>query len=429
MKGKDTFTFALDAVRLRKVRAALTTLGVIVGIAAIVALMSISQGYQVALTENFETGLSADTLTVTSGRGLFGKQTDPDPFILYLNSTERIQSVAHVEIVTPVMSDSCILLVGEDELRVTLVGVNYTAYQLAYGTFDAIDGEIPQDTSDPIAVIGAGIANPMDMGINWRDAGDTIEISWQGLINNTLEQKNVSLTISGVLPELGGQTGFGLSTAPSDVAIYIPLEYAQQLFESDAVESLIVKVDAQDQETIDYVSDRISSLFSGSVSVTSATFLLDTITGSLSTTQNLLVGIAGISLVVAGIGIMNIMMVSIIERTREIGTIKALGTENRTIMGLFLAEAAIVGFIGSLIGLIAGYSLSFIFAEYGAAILFGSNMPTHRGLGQTVSFIPLLTPDVIFLAVGFGMIVSIVFGIYPAWRASRLPPVEALRSD
>jgi putative ABC transport system permease protein len=134
-----------------------------------------------------------------------------------------------------------------------------------------------------------------------------------------------------------------------------------------------------------------------------------------------LVGIAAISLLVAGIGIMNIMIVSLIERTREIGILKALGMKSRTVLSVFLCESVIIGLIGAVVGIVLGWVLANGVAAVLSTGIFGSS--------SSLSITPMLTPEVLLGALGFGIGVSIIFALYPAWRASKLKPVDALRYE
>jgi putative ABC transport system permease protein len=157
-----------------------------------------------------------------------------------------------------------------------------------------------------------------------------------------------------VLQEVGGLSIGG----PSDTSIYIPITQAQSFFGTDKCEMIIVKLKSDDKATIDSTAKDIRSLFSGQVAVTSATAVLNIISGVFSTIELFLAGIAAISLLVAGIDIMNIMIVSLMERTREIGILKALGMKNRTVLMIFLTEAALIGLIGALIGVGTGWALA-----------------------------------------------------------------------
>jgi putative ABC transport system permease protein len=192
-----------------------------------------------------------------------------------------------------------------------------------------------------------------------------------------------------------------------------------------------VKLKNSDKTTVDSVSEAITDAFSGEVSVISATAVLNILTNVFSIIQLFLGGIAAISLLVAGIGIMNIMIVSLMERTREIGILKALGMKGRTVLLIFLCESLIIGLIGAAIGTASGWVLANVVSivfRAGGALGFG-NQATQRAAFGSMTITPVLTPMVFLGALAFGVVVSVVFALYPAWRASKLKPVEALRYE
>ena len=185
---------------------------------------------------------------------------------------------------------------------------------------------------------------------------------------------------------------------------------------------IIVTLSDSDNSTISTVSKLITDHFSDQVSVISSTAVLSLLSTVFGTIQLFLGGIAAISLLVAGIGIMNIMIVSLIERTREIGILKALGMKSRTVLTIFLGESVIIGLMGAIIGIVLGWGLANV-----TATVLGSGALTGGGGAFTIT--PLLTLDVLLGALGFGIGVSVIFALYPAWRASKLKPVEALRYE
>ena len=225
--------------------------------------------------------------------------------------------------------------------------------------------------------------------------------------------------VVGVLNEIGG---FGIG-GPSDTGVYIPIEKAESFFNTTQCGMIVVKLTNSDNATITAVSKAITSHFSDQVSVISSTAVLSLLSTIFGTIQLFLGGIAAISLLVAGIGIMNIMIVSLIERTREIGILKALGMKSRTVLTIFLGESVIIGLIGAVIGIVSGWVLAIVTAR-----VLGSGGFIGGG-SAAFTITPLLTPDVIIGALGFGVGVSVIFALYPAWRASRLKPVEALRYE
>jgi putative ABC transport system permease protein len=187
---------------------------------------------------------------------------------------------------------------------------------------------------------------------------------------------------------------------------------------------ILVQLTNSDNSTVTNVSKLITEYepFEGQVSVISSTAVLSLLSSIFGTIQLFLGGIAAISLLVAGIGIMNIMIVSLIERTREIGILKALGMKSRTVLTIFLGESIIIGLMGALIGIGLGWVLAIVTSQ----VLGGGFI----GGGSTAfQIIPLLTPDVLVGALVFGIGISVIFALYPAWRASKLKPVEALRYE
>jgi len=236
---------------------------------------------------------------------------------------------------------------------------------------------------------------------------------------------NVSYTfrVAGILEEIGGFS-FG---GPSDGSVYIPISTAMNLF-GEKCNQIIVQLKDSDEKTINDASEKIRELFSDQVSVISSTALLSTLETVFSTVKMFLAGIASISLLVAGIGIMNTMIVSVMERTREIGILKALGAKNRTIMLIFLGEALLIGLIGSILGIGSGILMAEIFSRLGFTSFEGR--PGGITASTTsVELIPVLTPTTLVGALAFGLFVSILFGLYPAWKAAKLEPVEALRYE
>jgi putative ABC transport system permease protein len=435
MKAFDVFGYSFNAIKLRKLRAALTTLGVIIGIAAIVALLSITQGLQTTLTGQLNQGLSADTLIITAGSSGFGAGSgggfggassggslgggggDSD-FVLYANYTGEIAALSpDIEAAVAVMSHSGYIESDKLNTSVTIYGVDFNQYSSVYSTFQAENGSIPSDPSENDVVVGTRVNQPGHNGTIYFTTGSTVNVTWMNA--TVLPPVNMSYTanVAGVLKEVGG---FSLS-GPSDTGVYIPLSKYESFFNTSEVSMIIVKLKNSDNATITDVSKAITDHFSNQVSVVSSTAVLSTITSIFSILQLFLAGIAGISLLVAGVGIMNIMVVSLIERTREIGILKALGMKSRTVLLIFLGESVIIGLIGAVVGIIAGYGLAVVVAQIlGSGLLGGAG-----GFALT----PVLTPLVLGGSLVFGVGVSVIFALYPAWRASKLKPVDALRYE
>jgi putative ABC transport system permease protein len=429
MKVSDVFSYAFSAIKLRKLRSGLTTLGVVIGIAAIVALLSISQGLQGTITEQLQTGFATDTLIVSPGGGFGigagGAMGAADSgFNLLVNDTQPIDEIEHVSISMAIIQKVCYIKSGERELIVNVVGVDFYKYADIYSnTFVAESGDIPLNPENEMVVIGKRISDPWKNETIFSNVDDTVEIIWTNATMLPPKNENYTGNVVAVLKEIGG---FGIG--PSDFKVYIPISQAQSFFGTDECDMIIVKLENDDDATIESVSEAIKEAFSDQVSVTSSTAVLNIVSNIFSTVEVFLAGIAAISLLVAGIGIMNIMIVSLMERTREIGILKALGMKSRTVLLIFLSEAVIVGLIGAVIGIASGWVLANIVARVfsGGGFMQAGNQAAVAG-GMTIT--PVLTPTVFLGALSFGLIVSVIFALYPAWRASRLKPVDALRYE
>jgi putative ABC transport system permease protein len=439
MRTRDVLGYSFSAIKLRKLRAGLTTLGVVIGIAAIVALLSITQGLQNTITMQLETGLATDTLIVSPGAGVFGGGQEgggfggaalggaDSGFRLLVNDTQTINGLS-TDILTSiaVIQRSGYINSTEHERVTTIVGVDFSEYKNIYSTtFVSESGEIPDNPDNNTIIIGKRV-NERQNGTVLFTAGEDVQILWTNATARPPQNESYTAHIAAVLQEVGG-FAFG---GPSDSNIYMPISTAQKFFNTSECETLIVKLANSDQSTIDAVSKKIVDEFAGEVSVISSTAVLNLLGSVFSIIELFLVGIAAISLLVAGIGIMNIMIVSLIERTREIGILKALGMKSRTVLAIFLGESVIIGIIGAVIGIALGWVLSNIVATVlsSGAIIIGTGGGAGAG-GGLLSITPVLTPLVFLGAFGFGVGVSVIFALYPAWRASKLKPVEALRYE
>jgi putative ABC transport system permease protein len=424
MKVLDVFGYSFSAIRLRKLRAALTTLGVIIGIAAIVALLSITQGLQATITGQLNQGLSADTLIITAGSssaggaGFGGTTSESSGFKLYVNYTDTINGLSP-DILTSVAVISRGGYIETPQLNrtVTLYGVNYTDYQQVYPTtFVAAQGQIPANPSNLTLVVGTRVNDPSQNGTKFFFVGNYINVTYTNATTLPPVNETYSGAVGAVLEPIGG---FGIG-GPSDTGVYIPLHQAQEFFGTDQCDMILVKLVDSDNATITEATKAITDYFGDQVSVISSTAVLSLLTTVFGTISLFLGGIAAISLLVAGIGIMNIMIVSLIERTREIGILKALGMKSHTVLAIFLGESVIIGLIGAVIGIALGWGLANVTASVLGSGFFG---------GGSFAITPILTLEVLLGALGFGIGVSVIFAAYPAWRASKLKPVDALRYE
>lgn len=392
---------------LNKVRTGLAMLGVIIGIGSVIALMSLGQASQQSI-ENQIKSLGSNLLTVQPGaqnrggiQGAFGGNTT-----LTYNDAKAIKNsptITTVKEVTAEFRRNTQVTAGRNNTNTSVSGVTPEYQPIRNITMDSgtfINNQHLLGLAK-VAVLGAQAAIDL-FGEGTNPVGQALRIN------------KMSFTVIGVTKAKGG-SGF----QNPDEAIYIPLTTAQkQLFGVDYVSSIYVEakseqVMTQAQNEIGYLllsQHRLSDPTQADFRIMSQEDILGTVNQVTGTFTALLAGIAAISLVVGGIGIMNIMLVTVTERTREIGLRKALGAKKKWITTQFLIESIIITFVGGLIGIILGLIISFIISKY-------------------MSLPPTISIQSIVLAFGVSAATGIIFGWYPARKASNLEPIEALRYE
>lgn len=388
MRLSDTLLSALNAVWAHKVRSFLTMLGIIIGIFAVVSLISVGQGTNAAVTAQIE-GLGSNLLTVS----VYDSRADMD-----LSDVEKMQSLSGISAVSPYISNMYTIKNGTssmEDIRVEGVVSDYQSireYELASGRFIS---SADNDHRLKVAVIGQDIAVELFSSLD--------------VVGQSLSIDGTKYEIIGVLTEQGDD-----EATNGDERIMIPFVTAQRHMKNTNIKTIYASASSSDMVTLAQTS--IENYLKGFTSdedgytVSSQDSILESLSEVTDAQTAMLGSIAGISLLVGGIGIMNIMLVSVMERTREIGIEKAIGATRRDILLQFLIEAIIVGGIGGIIGA--------LLAQFGSGFV-GKLMETEV----------VVQTDIQLLAVGFSVVVGVGFGIYPAIKASKLNPIEALRYE
>jgi len=423
MEFSEILAYAASAIKLRKLRAALTILGITIGITALVGLLALTQGFQISVQDQLQRGFATDAVVVTTQNIGFGYQVKD--FQMQINDTALINSLSNVKQSVAVIQKSCFAKFGERTITVSVVGVNYSEYASIYPiSFLVKSGNMPNSPDANEALVGVRVNDPWENGTTLTEVDQQFEIIFT--TRNETQFLNQTLTVktAGILDEIGGATLGG----PSDYSVYIPLSSAQSFFDTNQTSTIIVQLKENDKNSIDQTSTAIESAFNNEVLVVSSASIFNTINSVMVQVQVLMTGVIAISLLVAGVGIMNIMIISLMERTKEIGVMKAIGMKDGTVLSVFLSESIIMGLIGTLAGIGLGYLLAFGINKFN---LMGGmiNSATQGTIMGGIPMYPVLTISNILSAFGFGLVVSIFFGIYPAWRASRLQPVDALRYE
>jgi len=412
----ENIRVALDGLLANKLRSALTMLGVIIGVGAVIALMSVGEGAQTEITgqissigTNLLVVMPTNTGRVGGGGAASGGLTMDDVEALLAPS-----AVPDAALIVPQYSVSGQIIYGDTNFSASSVGTTpdyLTLNNLTLAEGDFISARDIEKRAK-VAVLGAQVAQ--DLFGDFNPVGQKIKIA------NAAGTQKTSLTVIGVLEEKGGSM-----LADADNSVYVPISTAQTKLANarNALGKLTVSridVMAASESQVDAAYSRIEAILNeqhGIGPLDDADFriinqadMLEMATSITDTLTVFLGAVAGISLLVGGIGIMNIMLVSVTERTREIGLRKAVGARKGDILLQFLMEAIILSLIGGSIGILTG-----------------------KRVGQLVNLTGLLTSVVtvesVALAVGFSFVIGLFFGIYPANQAAKLNPIEALRYE
>ncbi len=433
MKFRNILGLSFTNMRRRKTRTALTTLGIVVGIMAVVSISSLSGGFEAQVNVQLSEGLDMDILTVIPGGGLLG---GGGLTAFHINDTYTIQNITGVESTLP-FSQSGTTVFNETAgttvinetagtLDTRLVGLNFTDLEAVYGhrlTFSS--GDYPAPDENETCVIGY-LQDPV------ATAGDNVTIQVLVRVGFGFEYINYSFIVSGVFEEAGTS-----GMLPFDRSVFIPLDTYQSIFNTENMDSILVRI--TDPSQADDVADEIDEAFEDQVLVIVPSAIIETVGGVFDIIEIFLLAIASIALLVAGISILNIMLVSVMERTREIGIMKALGAKDRTILSQFISEAVLLGILGGVVGIIVGFLLAYgmglmlplLFSGGMSGDFMGGNGGGFGGFGGSGSFtlVPVLPLEIIFIAIGFAILVSVAFALYPARKAAKLDPVKALRYE
>ncbi len=402
MRYLELVQLAVSRLGAARLRAVLTMLGIIIGVGSIVALVAVAQGATSGITSRI-TSLGTNLLTVqpgstTSGFVRLGAGTATT---LTLADATAIAGLSDVAAVAPEVSTQAVVVAGDKNTTTTIAGT--TADFLAVRTYSIWQGSFLTDVAVAsklrVAVLGSTTAD--DLGLGADAIGSDILVG------------GIPFRVVGIL-QAKGTSGVG----SQDDQVLIPITTAQRYFISGTtVRSIAVSVASAD--AIDLTKARLTALLeerhgtdgtNDDFNISDQAQLLDTFSSVTGLLTLLLAGIASISLVVGGIGIMNIMLVSVRERTREIGIRKAIGARGSDIMLQFLVEALVLCLLGGLIGIALGVAAS---AVIGAIAGWGF----------------FFNPLTVVVAVGFSLAVGVVFGVWPARQAARLDPITALHYE
>ncbi len=411
MKAKRIMSLAWTQMRRRKLRTSLTALGIIVGVMTLVSISALGTGFRNEVTTRMIQGFEPDIISVLPASDLF---TAYGFDYLTMDEAGKISAFDHVETVMPLQRKGVVLHKPDDHMETRIIGMNFSLmWQIYNDRLSFAEGSLPDPVTNDSVILGY-------MGTPWVHVNDTIKAEIIVRVDGDIEFRNHTFTVRGILNEVGYS-----GTTPFDRSVIMPLNTCQIIHETEHIDTIIVKVD--DPAYSDYVADEIRDYYEHNVLVLVASQVIETIGGIFTLIELFLMGIASIALLVAGVSILNIMLVSVIERTREIGIMKALGARSRTILSQFLAEAALLGLLGSLIGVGLGWLLAQGIGQVLPNILSGNSLLSYIPSEFTLQ--PQVSLESILLAIIFAITVSVIFALYPARKAAKLDPVQALRYE
>ena len=382
-----TIKLAFKNIRKSKLRSALTMLGLIIGISSVIVLVGIGTGSTQSVTSQVSS-LGTDILTV---------RINSDKKLTY-EKVGEMDKLSGVESVAPYSNVNATVSNGStDASMVSVMGVNENflgirKYSLSSGRDISF---IDVNNKSKICVIGSDVSQTL--------------LGYSNPVGKTIKIAGDNYTVAGVLAKQGTSMGTN-----ADSMVLIPITTSKYITGSDEITSLYIK--ATNESSVNFAQLSTESFLksnldatSDQINVSTQQSMLDTMASIQSTLTLLLGGIASISLIVGGIGVMNVMLVSVTERTKEIGIRKSMGATKGNIMFQFLIEALVLSILGGLIGI-------------GAGLALGSS-------AGAIGFNFAYSLNIVLIAFGFSVLVGLVFGIFPAYRASRLNPIDALRQD
>ena len=388
MKLRQSVKMAIDAVFSNKMRSFLTMLGIIIGVLSVTLLISIVQSGTGTITDAMST-LGGDQVTVS----LSGNSRR----LLY-SELETLKANENVNTIAPYISGAGVAKAGNSSMDVAVLGVTRE-----YGILNSLSPESGRFLSEldreyrlNVCVLGSDVASEL--------------FGTEGAVNRTVRLQGKDFRVIGVLE---AEDEYAMNS--SNERVYIPLSTAQRIFKQAGITNFILTADNKTalRKAQTAVADFLDQKFSddGSYTIINMAEILDMMGTVMNTLSLMLGGIAGISLLVGGIGIMNIMLVSVTERTREIGIRKAIGAQRSDITIQFMIESIFISLMGGLIGMLLSVLILAVLNRFVTEVTF------------------VISPSVAVLALTFSIAVGLIFGIYPANKAAKLKPINALRYE
>lgn len=443
MEYKDLIWLSYRDLSEKKVRTALTVLMVVIGIASIIALISLTEGISASIQSSLSS-LGPTSIIVTSTKATGFTLAD----------TAEISALPNASTVIPILTGTATVSTNNENTSATIIGISPQDLQTVLGgNLSIYQGSVYSDTVSPTALFGYSLAFPSS-----TDGRQNIFVGTPvtATIASGRTSQKTTIPVGGILQS------YGTLIVPVDTGVIMSMPAAQSLLHKTSFNEILVK--ANNASGVTPLSNLITQIYGSNARVLNTQQLAATASSIIGAITLLLVVIAGISLLVAAIGIMNVMLMSVMERTHEIGIMKSIGFKSSEVMTIFLFQALLIGFIGGVIGIFVGAGAAFGLSALSSAhpanttATPAASTPTSSGTtfragggagggggggtfvagggapastsssSSSLSFTPTLTIPTILIALFVAMFVSGIAGLYPAWRASKMQPIDALRT-
>ena len=439
MDFRDIFSLSFDALKERKVRSALTIIMVMVGSSLLVAVNGIGAGFTAFFNEQFSnlapnilfvSSTQQDENSETGGPGIGGVGAPTTAKITLNNAVvNRLKSIPFVEEVIPSYQSQVDVESAGETKSYSVLSMDPTRLMVIAPTLGFVEGSSIRQNDPSSILVAEDVANPPGEDTPFISLGQSIKVRYSFVDPQTgeSEQETKNFVVSGIMESTGNPT--------IDEALVINEDSGNALFQkAGKFDSLFVAT--QSSEFVDVVEEEIRKLYGNDIGITTVKAILETIEEFTGGINAFLSSIAIVSLVVGAVGIITTLYTSVIERVKEIGTLKAMGAQNRTILILFLIEALLIGIFGASFGLVAGIGMG-----YGLSATFGSDSSSDNSneVTEEVSSTATTSDDSsitpVYLAQDMAVVwvisvsLSMLAGLFPSWKASRYLPVEALRSQ
>lgn len=439
MNFRDIFSLSFDALKERKVRSALTIVMVMVGSSLLVAVNGIGAGFTAFFNEQFSnlapnilfvSSTQQDENSETGGPGIGGVGAPTTAKITLNNAVvNRLKSIPFVEEVIPSYQSQVDVESAGETKSYSVLSMDPTRLMVIAPTLGFVEGSSIRQNDPSSILVAEDVANPPGEDTPFISLGQSIKVRYSFVDPQTgeSEQETKNFVVSGIMESTGNPT--------IDEALVINEDSGNALFQkAGKFDSLFVAT--QSSDFVDVVEEEIRKLYGNDIGITTVKAILETIEEFTGGINAFLSSIAIVSLVVGAVGIITTLYTSVIERVKEIGTLKAMGAQNRTILVLFLIEALLIGIFGASFGLVAGIGMG-----YGLSATFGSDSSSENSNEDTEDFSTTTTTSnessitPVYLAQDMAVVwvisvsLSMLAGLFPSWKASRYLPVEALRSQ